>query len=95
MNLLYSNGMDVSITELRANLASWLDEVQDGAEVTVTDRGKPIARIVPAGTAALIKDLTDRGILSPPASTVRTKATGRPRVAIRGEIADLPRDEWR
>ena len=44
---LYSEAMDVSVTELRANLAAFLDKVQAGDEITITDRGEPIARIVP------------------------------------------------
>jgi prevent-host-death family protein len=87
--------MEVSVTELRANLATWLGEVRDGGEITVTDHGNPVARIVPVGSSALIKDLTDRGILGLPESTARTRATGRPRVKIVGRIADIPRDEWR
>lgn len=85
----------MSVTELRANLATWLDRVQQGAEVTVTDRGAPIARLVPAGTSQLIHDLAERGVLGRPLRSARTKATGRPRVTMIGEVADIPRDEWR
>ena len=46
---LYSEAMDVSVTELRAHLATWLDEVQEGDEITITDHGRPVARLVPAG----------------------------------------------
>lgn len=92
---LYSGRVDVSITELRANLATWLAHAQQGVEVTITDRGTPIARLVPVGTAALVKDLTDRGVLGMPAPGPRTRATGRRRVPMIGTLADVPRDEWR
>ena len=92
---LYSTSVDVSITELRANLATWLAHAQQGVEITVTDRGVPVARIMPVGSSALVKDLTDRGVLGLPAPGPRRRATGRRRVAMVGTIDDVPRNEWR
>ena len=37
----------VSISELKARLSAFLDIVRDGDEVLVTDRGRPIARLMP------------------------------------------------
>jgi prevent-host-death family protein len=40
-----------SISEAKAKLSALLERVKAGEEVTITDRGKPVARIVPlAGT---------------------------------------------
>jgi prevent-host-death family protein len=36
-----------SISELKARLSAYLDAVRDGDEVLVTDRGRPVARLVP------------------------------------------------
>lgn len=36
-----------SISETKAKLSALLDRVKSGEEITITDRGKPIARIVP------------------------------------------------
>ena len=36
----------VGVRELRENLRSYLDQVRNGDELLVTDRGKPIARIL-------------------------------------------------
>lgn len=36
-----------SISEAKATLSALLDRVKAGEEVTITDRGKPVARIVP------------------------------------------------
>jgi prevent-host-death family protein len=36
----------VGVRELRENLRSYLDRVKDGEELLVTERGKPIARIL-------------------------------------------------
>jgi prevent-host-death family protein len=35
------------IREARQNLSALLDEVRKGREVVITDRGKPVARLVP------------------------------------------------
>ncbi len=40
----------VSISELKANLSRYVREVRRGGEVQVLDRGKPVARLVPATT---------------------------------------------
>ena len=37
----------VNIGNLKNNLSRYLNEVRQGAEVVITDRNKPIARIVP------------------------------------------------
>ncbi len=36
-----------AISKLKASLSEYLDKVKAGEEVLVTDRGKPVARIVP------------------------------------------------
>ncbi|MBI4933798.1 MAG: type II toxin-antitoxin system Phd/YefM family antitoxin [Actinobacteria bacterium] len=92
---LYSSEMDVSVTELRAHLAAWIAQVQQGEEVTITDHGRPVARLVPAGTAARIKDLIERGVLGRPQSPVRQRISKHDRVPMSGTLEDLPRDEWR
>ena len=37
----------VSVSELKANLSRYLREVRRGGEIQVTDRGTPVARLVP------------------------------------------------
>jgi prevent-host-death family protein len=37
----------VTVSEFRQHLARWLDRVQQGAEVIVTERGADIARVLP------------------------------------------------
>lgn len=36
-----------SISEAKARLSALLERVKSGEEVTITDRGRPVARIVP------------------------------------------------
>lgn len=92
---LYSSEMDVSVTELRAHLASWLARVQEGEEVTITDHGKPVARLVAPGMSARIQDLTDRGVLGLPQTLVKPVLSRRDRTPMKGSLEDIPRDEWR
>ena len=66
---LYAEPMDVGVTELRTNLADWLQRVREGEELTITDRGMPVARLVPVGEAALIARLEREGVLARPESS--------------------------
>ena len=43
----------VGVRELRDHLSRYLEQVASGSEVVVTDRGRPIARILPAGETPL------------------------------------------
>lgn len=40
------------IREARQNLTSLIEEVRKGREVVITDRGKPVARLVPPSPPA-------------------------------------------
>ena len=44
----------VKIAELKDNLSRYLRAVEKGEEVEVTDRGRPIARIVPIGGLKIV-----------------------------------------
>lgn len=81
--------MDVAVTALRSDLASWLDRVRAGEEIVVTDRGVPVARLLPVDAAPLLEQLTERGVLSRPARAARPRAATTPRVSARGPVADL------
>ena len=37
----------INITELRQHLPSFIDKVQAGEEIVITQRGKAVARIIP------------------------------------------------
>lgn len=38
---------EAGIREARQNLSMLIEEVRKGHEITITDRGKPVARLVP------------------------------------------------
>ncbi len=58
-----------SISELKASLSAYLVGVKRGEEVLVTERGRPIARVIPATGAEGVTDRTARlaraGVLRP------------------------------
>lgn len=40
--------MDIGTFEAKTNLSALLDRVEQGEEITITRRGKPVAKLVPA-----------------------------------------------
>ena len=42
----------VGVRELRQNLSKYLDRVKDGEALVVTERGRRVARLIPAGAAS-------------------------------------------
>lgn len=69
----------VSISELKARLSAFLDIVREGDEVVVTDRGRPIARLMPVRS----EDLDER-------RREMLMRSGR----LRGPTTALPADFW-
>lgn len=53
---------EVGVRELRNGLSRWLARVRAGEDVTVTERGRPVARIVPASSPAY-DALVERGLI--------------------------------
>jgi prevent-host-death family protein len=68
------------VSELKARLSEYLNQVKAGMEVLITDRGKPVARLVPIPRS---KDLKE--------SLVRMEKQG----LIRLGSGKLPKDFWR
>ncbi|MEX0851145.1 MAG: type II toxin-antitoxin system prevent-host-death family antitoxin [Gaiellaceae bacterium] len=83
--------MEVGIRELRADLSRWLKRVENGEEILVTDRGKPIARITPANGRSKLDDLIARGLARPAKRPPR--AVLPPPIKARGTVSDLVRDD--
>ena len=45
-----------AVSELKARLSEFLGQVKAGSEVLITDRGRPVARLVPISGARMVKD---------------------------------------
>ena len=50
----------VGVREFRAGLASWLDRARAGEQIIVTERGRPVARLVPERGERQHSDLVER-----------------------------------
>ncbi len=69
-----------AVSELKARLSEYLNQVKAGMEVLITDRGKPVARLVPIPRSKDIKE-----------SLVRMEKQG----LIKLGSGRLPKDFWR
>ena len=78
-SVLYALHMDVPVTELRAHLSEWLTKVKAGDEVVVTDRGIPVARLVPLDSTSVIERLTAEGVLGRPKAPKRPARRNLPK----------------
>jgi prevent-host-death family protein len=85
--------VEVGIRDLRNNLSRYLDEVREGAEVVVTDRGKPVARLTGLDERQThLQDLIDRGLVTPPKDPSRYLPTP---VRTSGPVSDLIAEQRR
>jgi prevent-host-death family protein len=57
--------VEVGIRELRADLSKWVTRVRSGDEVVVTDRGTPVARLLPVQGERTIDRLIREGRVIP------------------------------
>ena len=80
--------MDVAVTKLRAELSGWIEHVRKGEEIVVTDRGVPVARIVPVDSTPLLERLVAEGVISKPKVAKRPIARDQ-LVKARGSVSDF------
>ena len=69
-----------AVSELKARLSEYLNQVKGGAEILITDRGKPVARLAPLSRTRDFKE-----------SLVRMEKQG----LIRLGPGKLPKDFWK
>jgi len=58
-----------SVSYAKAHLSALLRRVRAGQEIVITDRGTPVARLIPAHAGALgesVSALVARGLVAPP-----------------------------
>ncbi|GGI09189.1 type II toxin-antitoxin system Phd/YefM family antitoxin [Egicoccus halophilus] len=84
---------EAGVRELRDHLSRYLERVRAGEELTVTDRGRPIARLVPVGSTNTFDRLIDEGLVVPAAS--RRRARPRTRVPATAPISGLVGEQRR
>lgn len=84
--------MEVGIRALRDGLSHHLADVRRGRTVTITDHGKVIARIVPAGRSTTLERLVAEGRVRP--GRRRTRPAPKP-VKGGGTVGDLVGEQRR
>jgi prevent-host-death family protein len=90
-----------SISEAKAKLSALLDRVKAGEEITITDRGKPVARIVPVPPADVdwderLERLAREGVIRLPRKELDVQAfLARPLVRSRESVLEALLEERR
>jgi prevent-host-death family protein len=72
----------------RRALREYLDDVESGGELIVTERGRPVARLVPAEGGSALERLVAAGIASPP-SRRREPSSSFGRARARGDLVEF------
>lgn len=86
--------IEVGVRELKNQLSKYLDRVQEGEEVIVTDRGRPVARIIPLDQADdHLASLIASGAVRPPKTPTRHRAPRR--IKGQGSVSDLVAEQRR
>jgi prevent-host-death family protein len=85
--------MDVGIRELRASLSRYVAQVKEGEEITVTEHGRPVARLVPLQGERKIDRLIREGVVIP----ARRRTGWRPEklIPVRGSVSDIVLEQRR
>ena len=89
----HNGHMEAGIRELRDHLSRYLELVRDGEEVTVTDHGKAVARLVPLDSPRPLDRLIAEGLVTPRRTAKRARA-GQP-ITTRGSVSDLVAEQRR
>ncbi|MGI8615574.1 MAG: type II toxin-antitoxin system Phd/YefM family antitoxin [Actinomycetota bacterium] len=84
---------EIGIRELREHLSRSIDEVRAGSELIVTDRGRPVARIVATSGESWLDELVAAGVVTLPQRELDTSSFGR--VRARGDVMEFVFDQRR
>jgi prevent-host-death family protein len=84
---------DVGIRELRDHLSRYISQVREGSEVTVTDHGRAVARIVPLDRPRLLDRLIEEGRVTPAGDKRRSRPQHR--IAVSEPVSPLVTDQRR
>ncbi|MBW3575967.1 MAG: type II toxin-antitoxin system prevent-host-death family antitoxin [Actinobacteria bacterium] len=83
---------EVGIRELRDHLSKYLERVQGGDELVVTDRGRAIARVLPMSGERTIDRLVREGKVTPAKTRKRSLPTP---IESKGTVSDLVAEQRR
>lgn len=84
---------EAGIRDLRDHLSRHLERVRAGEELLITDRGRPIARLVPVESENTFDRLVAEGLVTPAVSRGRDRPTTP--VAATGPVSELVAEQRR
>jgi antitoxin (DNA-binding transcriptional repressor) of toxin-antitoxin stability system len=89
---LHQPEVEVGVRELHDRLSEYLEKIEQGAQVLVTRRGRPIARMSQVDAPRPFEDLERRGLVRWPEKPreARKALTGS-----KGSVSELIRDQRR
>lgn len=79
---------EVGIRALKQNASAVVAEAAQGESVTITDRGRPVARLVPIGESRL-EELLAAGLATPARRRLGDLAAPSPGPRLSPELAEL------
>ena len=82
--------MPVGIRELKAKLSEYVSRAANGELIVVTDRGRPVARLVGLEGASVIERGVEEGWITPAS---RTRLSPAQRFSAPRSIADVPDED--
>jgi prevent-host-death family protein len=86
--------IEVGVRDLKNNLSRYLDRVQQGEEVIVTDRGKPVARLSALDHPTdRLAELIAAGVVRPAKRTNRIAPNRR--IQPKGSVSELVGEQRR
>jgi prevent-host-death family protein len=89
---LHQTETKVGVRELHDRLSEYLEKVEQGTEVVVTRRGRPIARLSQVDGPRPFEELERRGLVRWPE---KPRQAPRALAAGKGSVSDLVKDQRR
>lgn len=86
--------IEVGVRDLKNNLSRYLDRVQGGEEVIVTEHGRPVARLSSLDQPSdRLASLIASGMVRPPRSKERQRPARR--IKAKGSVSELVAEQRR
>lgn len=82
---------EIGVRELRDHLSRYVAQAREGRSLTITDHGKPVAKLVPTGPSTLERLIADGTVT--PARAARSEPPAPIETA--GTVSDLVADQRR
>lgn len=86
--------LEIGIRQLRSELRRCLERVANGEQLIITERGRPVARLIGVDAVPVIDRLIAEGVIALPQRPRRASKYHR-KVKARGTVSNFVRDQRR